>query len=548
LRLAGQEAQPDQIQPTFKIQAERNVVLVRAVVRDSKGNPVKNLRKEDFQVYDSGKLQTVTHFAVEEASPPKGAPLTTSTGAPAERYVGLFFDDIHTSFEDLARSRVAAERYLDAALPAGNRIGVFTSSGQQNLDFTDQRAPLHDALLKLRPWLMMAPTKGGCPNISPYQAYLMTESVNQAAVEVATEETLMCLFQEESKDADAQDVEIARGRAMDVARTVFYTQRSRADAALVSLAHIVRRMASLPGQRTILVTSSGFLYYTLETRVNEVIDRAVRANIIINALDAKGLYVSSGVPDARTGPRELLAPSGGRIAGEQFALRTDSVGRLNDALSSLAQQTGGRFFENNNDLAQGFATLGELPETAYLLEFSTPDLKYNGRFHPLKVTLVAGKGLTVQARRGYYAPQRGPSTRRGADQEIQEALRREDEWTEIPLQVDVQIQNNNGSKILVVRSHIDLSPVLFRKEKGGNLNTLTVVTGLFDKDRKYLDARKQIIELQLHDEDMPRALARGANANVTFEAKAGTYTVRQVVREAKGGQMATLNRMVRVPD
>src|SRR5713226_9100854 len=59
-------------QPTFKVQVERNLVVVRAVVRDSKGRTVHDLRKEDFRLFDNGNLQAITHFSVEgSASKPE---------------------------------------------------------------------------------------------------------------------------------------------------------------------------------------------------------------------------------------------------------------------------------------------------------------------------------------------------------------------------------------------------------------------------------------------------------------------------------------------
>jgi len=69
-----QSANPPEVQvhattPKFRIRAERNVVLVRVVVRDAKQRTVGDLHKEDFQLFDDGKPQEVTAFSVETASP-----------------------------------------------------------------------------------------------------------------------------------------------------------------------------------------------------------------------------------------------------------------------------------------------------------------------------------------------------------------------------------------------------------------------------------------------------------------------------------------------
>src|SRR5271157_597461 len=50
---------------TFKLRV--NLVQVHVIVRDSAGKPVENLHKEDFQLYDNGKLQPTTTFGIEDA-------------------------------------------------------------------------------------------------------------------------------------------------------------------------------------------------------------------------------------------------------------------------------------------------------------------------------------------------------------------------------------------------------------------------------------------------------------------------------------------------
>jgi hypothetical protein len=61
-----QEISSRDVEPTFKLQSERNLVIVRVVVRDAKAAAVDNLRKEDFQLFDHGKLQTISQFSVEK--------------------------------------------------------------------------------------------------------------------------------------------------------------------------------------------------------------------------------------------------------------------------------------------------------------------------------------------------------------------------------------------------------------------------------------------------------------------------------------------------
>src|SRR5579872_4997819 len=47
------------------IHVRTNVVMVRVVVRDAKGNPVSGLARSDFHVFDNKKEQSITHFSAE---------------------------------------------------------------------------------------------------------------------------------------------------------------------------------------------------------------------------------------------------------------------------------------------------------------------------------------------------------------------------------------------------------------------------------------------------------------------------------------------------
>jgi VWFA-related protein len=124
---------------TFKLRV--NLVQVHVIVRGDAGKPVEGLRKEDFQLFDNGKLQPITTFAVETAQSRKDraeaagktqeSEAESGAGSSAtlpERFVALRFDDVHLKMEDAGPLRVAAARFVDATAPA-DRVGLFTTSG-----------------------------------------------------------------------------------------------------------------------------------------------------------------------------------------------------------------------------------------------------------------------------------------------------------------------------------------------------------------------------------------------------------------------------------
>jgi VWFA-related protein len=147
-------------------------------VRGNAGKPVEGLRKEDFQLYDNGKLQTIATFAVEDVQSRKermevaaktqvgeGESVPASTAALPERFVALTFDDVHLETIDVASMRAAAERFIDSIAPA-NRVGIFATSGQLTQDFTSDKEVLKQKLLALMSRGHLITTPGACPNVS----------------------------------------------------------------------------------------------------------------------------------------------------------------------------------------------------------------------------------------------------------------------------------------------------------------------------------------------------------------------------------------------
>jgi VWFA-related protein len=545
--------------PTFKVQVERNLVLVRAVVRDSNGRVVDNLRKEDFRLLDNGKPQVVSHFAVEvpatklrglsnkQEEPPESENPTEETLAAStpDRFLAVFFDDVHMSFEDLSRTRTAAEHHLAVALQPGDRVGIFTSSGEHVLDFTDDRAKLHEALVRIVPRSVSPRRDGNCPEIFDYQAYLIVHQREPDSVDIATEEAYHCYYEGQGMAEQAALIS-SRSVAESEAVNALSAYQTESETVLRSLDAVVRHLSAMPGQRTIVLASPGFITLGEEQRVGTLVERALRANVVINSLDAKGLFAEVPFGDASQDP--VVTPRRVDLTGkkQQLLIRRSEVAV--EVLRNLAIDSGGVFFHNSNDLEEGFQKVGGLPEVYYILGFSPENLKFDGRFHNLKVNLNTREKYTVQARTGYYSPAKPADPASQAKEEIEQAIFSRDELNELPVEMHTQFfKLTNLDARLSVLTRLDLRFVQFRKESGRNLNNLTIVAALFDRDGKYVTGKEKRLEFRLLDGSLERLTRSGVVAKISFDVRPGTYMVRQVVRDSEGAQLSAINRTVEIP-
>ena len=537
---------------TFKVRV--NLVQVRVIVRDSSGKPIDNLTRQDFLLYDQGKLQNISNFSVEtaetrlqratmaaktqeDATTPGD---TSASKAPVlpQRFVALVFDDTHLSLEDATWARSQAGRFLDSTGPT-DRVAIYTTSGQNNLEFTSDKAALHHAILGVVPRPLMGQGIGSeCPDITHYMADQIENKHDSTAAAVAIEETIQCQFNgDETKSSQANA--IVQGAALralsagDVENQ--YTYRHMED--------VLRRLSNMPGERLMLLVSPGFLLTTSYLDESGVIDRANRANVVINTLDARGLYTPDVMGD-------ISRPSSDspRTAGLKTMYRVSAQQEDENVLRDFAYGTGGTFFHNSNDLQGGLQLAGLAPEVSYVLAFSPQNRKWDGQYHLIRVELAKKLKFTIQARRGYYAPRKADDPHELAREEIQEAIFSQDEISELPLDLQTQYFKNEaeGARLSIV-SRLEVKNMHFRKTEGRSLDEITLATAIFDENGNFITGGEKTVQMRLRDTTYERLAHTGHTVKSSFTVKPGRYLVRQVVRDSEGSQMAARNGAVDIP-
>jgi VWFA-related protein len=532
------------------IRTETVIVPVRVVVRDNKGRAVTNLTKENFRLYQDKQIEQIVNFTAmsngndatgvsTSSAATKNVGITSIQGVaspqPASRFIVLFFDDVHLYFADMAQIRSAAEKYLSSLRPQ-DRVAIATASGQGSTDFTDDRDKLHASLAKLMPHPFpggsMAPApQSPCPPAMTYtEASAIVEQDSEPVLAVAGGDFVICdhIVAEDPKVA----LEIGESHAHMVAATAHVAGEEAIGAVLDQLQNVVRHLAVMPGQRNIVVVSPGFSYGAHGQRFAEITDLAIRDNVIINTLDARGIYIGDG----KWNPDRFQRQGYGHDA--EYAV-----------LQDLADSTGGLFIHFNNDFAGSMREMSEPPEAYYLLGYAPQNLQPDGKFHVLKVSLTSGAHGNVQARRGFFAPSHLETPEEAAKREVDDAMFSDEIQHDLPVRLESSLtRDTSGAQEVGVKAHVDAAQLHFVKTGATNQENLTIAAALFDSNGNYVTGTEKVDQMNLDDTTLAQIQKTGFYTEIDLSAKPGGYVLRMVARDSNDGHISAENANVTVPN
>ena len=542
------------------IKVQVNLVLVRAVVKDSSGKIVSDLKQQDFQVFDNGKPQKISSFNVETAektvqgavSPEqpkaegtepikkeetKSQPVAVKAPVMPNRFVALVFDDLHLRVNEAMAVHAAAEK-LFASLSPTDRVAVYSTQGDVQQDFTGDAATLRKTLAGIMPHASPSEGRHDCPDVSYYQADLIENKRDPEAIKIA--------------NADAQ-INRCPFNLEGTVQRILQEGDSQTERTYQYLTDVVRKLAGMPGQRVLVYVSPGFLVLQgLYGSSWDWVEKAVRAGVVVNTIDARGLYTPEGLPDIdappQAGPnRREGDPVDVDYQGLEGQYRMQAQFEQAQVLASMSASTGGTYFHNRNDLNVGLNQALAAPTVSYILGFRPEGSTADGKLHKLKVEVTGGKYL-IQARNGYFARKKLEDPQEEAKEEVREALFSGEEIDTLPIQLNTQFLNiSPASSQLTVLTHLDISGIRFRKMDGRNRNDVVMATGVFDSNGLLVDGQMKEVTLKLQDSTVERLRQKGLTFKTVFKVKPGSYVVRSVLRGSEGDQLTARNLTTVIP-
>ena len=404
--------------------------LIQVYVTDKKGDPVSDLKREDFIVTDGGRPVTVTDFEryvlpplpergakraespqpVEAAAATGPAARPPSTPAISRKYI-LFFDFAYNNPRGFKKGKEAALHFLDKTVHPGDEVALFSYSMTRGLSVNEFLTSDHK---KVR---------------AAVEA-LGIQSVAGRAEDVEHEYWLQATGQMPALTGDAGGIAWRR-----------QDSKRQAETYMLKLTDLAKSLRYVSGQKQLILFSTGIansliyggaagtpredaavaqtsraqtaLAFELADRVlveryEEFLRELSSSNCAVFSFDTRPgpmvanlfLLDEATFGDVRGLGRDNFTVSGVR-QNESTIFREEKWTGLY-SLNKLAKDTGGKYYGNIDEYERNLGQVSLLTGTYYVLGFPASQTR-DGAFHEIKVE-VKRPGCIVRAQSGYYNP------------------------------------------------------------------------------------------------------------------------------------------------
>jgi len=525
----GQEPPPavqqQPAQPQYRMHVTSELVLVNVVVRDKKGNLVRDLKKEDFSVAEDGKRQDISTFDFEnvDALATAGAAETSVSGAsgssnllknttqPAtnardRRLMLLFFDFSGMDPDQIERGVDSAKKFVQTKMLPADMIALVSLSTNMrvDLDFTDDK-------VKVLAGLSAYTSSGG-------------QGFDAGA--------------EGSAEGGAET-----GGAFTADDTDYNT--FTADRKLLALQSIMQALGKISQKKSIIYFSNGISQSGTDNQsaLRAATAAAVKNNVSIYPLDVRGLQALPPGGEARNASLHgQSAYNGGAVFND-----LNSNAASQETLSTLADDTGGKAFFDSNDFSGVFSQVQKDTSAYYVLGFTSTNGFKDGRFRHLKVQ-VNRPDLKLEYRSGYYAGRDFQHLNRAdREQQINDELEADLPQTDVAVYAGAAyFRQDDSHYYLGVSLVIPGSQIPFVQAKDRDNATIDIIGQAQAGGKLPVGHLRDTVKLAVDSAQQVRR--KNVQYNTAFILAPGNYHLKFVVRENQTGRMGSFETDVQIPD
>ncbi len=549
---------PQDEEDVVKITTE--LVQTSVSVQDKKGKFVDGLKKEDFELKVDGKpvdVNFLERVAAGETSQSASQPLsaTSSTGPQPRplmrgRVIAFLVDDLHMSVGNLKKAKEAILKYIDKEMRPDDLVAIASPSGQIGFlqQYTDNKDVLKAALDRVK-YKNTDVNDLQQPFISYYQA-IQVDGGDRETISFLVDETLRSgtmIIDGPIKAGDrAAAEEIVKQRA-----SIALRQGSRIVLnSLSTLETLVRYSAPMPGRKLVFFISDGFFLDArtgpMLDKMRSIVDASLRSGAVIYSLDAKGLVTEMDEPVRGSGLTAYI--SRGELESTQ------------DAMNSLAVDTGGRFIKNTNALGAGISSILKETSVYYMLAWRPePGTQKAGKFHRIEVAVRNQPELSVRVQRGFFDNRPPEETAKKSDKKSKGKAKPVDPLTKallsrvpqraVPTGLTLSYMDAPPAGVRLVSSmKIEGSRLRYETASGKSGGNIDIEGVVFDSKGKQQDS----FRVRLIAPPPPANASDPKLPDVTYNyyssLKPGLYQVRVAARYEANGQTGNAAQWIVIPD
>ncbi|MCL2660673.1 MAG: VWA domain-containing protein [Acidobacteriaceae bacterium] len=516
---------------TYTLKVDSQLVAESVIVKDKKGKFVSGLTAKDFSVTEDGVPQTIRVFE-HESLPVDAAPLPVTpaddenvriykhlgrTAYAAEgkdrsykdrRLLALYFDMSAMYPDDQLRALQAAQKFIRTQMTEADLVSVLRYQGgavDVLLDFTSDR----DKILSI----------------------LETMVVGEGQS-----------FAEGVDDSSAADQGAAFGQDSSEFN-IFNTDRQMS--ALQTAAHMLEQINE---KKVLLYFSSGLRLNgnDNQAQLNATIDAAVRAGVSFWPIDARGLVAQAPLGDATQGS----PGNAGMYNGAAEQANNDRFQQSQDTLYSLAADTGGKAFFDNNDLTEGIVRAQRSVTDYYMIGYYTTNTAKNGRYRHISITVPERLNAELEYRKGYYANKEFNKFN-GVEKErqLEDALMLEDPITDLTVAMEINyFQLNRAEYFVPVTIKIPGRELVLAKHFGAEHTVIDFVGSIKDESGSTAMNLRDYVDVPVNDASAAELARRPIEYSAGFTLLPGRYTIKFLARDDETGRIGTYQTTFTIPN
>lgn len=537
---SGQSPTPTPDDDIVRISTE--VIQLDVTVTDAKGKIIRDLRRDEFEIYENGKKRNMSGFTfisgvTTSAQRPANMPAVPGNVLRPEnvrRTFALVVDDLSLSFRSAYDTRRALKKFVDEQMQDGDLVAILrTGAGIGALQqFTSDKRLLYAAIERVK-WNPSG--SGGTSAFAP---------IGPTAAAATTDD-------EEETETDATVVETGSGETLDSFRDAMF-----ATGTLGALRFVVSGMAELPGRKSVILFSDGFRLVETESGelstvldfLRRLVDTAARSSVVFYTIDARGL--ASTAMTAEDDVSQLTTEDRANILSD----RNKELFDTQDGLVYLARETGGLAFINNNDLSVGVKQVLD-DQSYYLIAYEPEDDSFDPtkrQFNKIEVK-VSRPGARVRTRSGFFnneTHEPSAAVANSAVNSLERALTSPFGMSGISLRMNA-VFGSDAKTGSFVRSllHIDGGSLKFSEVAGLHQSKIEILAMSFDDNGDVIDTLARGYTIKLKPDAYRKAVKDGFIYNFAFPVKkAGAYQYRVAIRDADTGRVGAASQFIEVPN